>query len=64
MNIGQNIRLLRKKLGISQKQLGLGLGVSQDVISKIETGKRHINLNKELPLIFKILRCSANDIFQ
>ena len=42
---GQNVRKLREKLGLSQDQLAAklqteGLGVNQNSVSRIETGKR------------------------
>ena len=38
MNIGNNIKLLRQKYGITQEQLGEKIGVSAQSISKWETG--------------------------
>ena len=40
MNIGEQIRNYRKKAGLSQKELGQKLGVSQQHIAQYETGKR------------------------
>lgn len=40
MNIGEQIRNYRKKAGISQKELGERLGVSQQHIAQYENGKR------------------------
>lgn len=40
MRTGESIREHRKKIGISQKELGKRLGVSQQHIAQYETGKR------------------------
>ena len=39
MKIGQNIRFLRKKAGLSQEELGSILGVNDGAISKYEKGR-------------------------
>ena len=38
MTLGQRISLYRKKLNISQEELGARLGVSRQAVSKWETG--------------------------
>ena len=38
MTLGQRISLYRKKLNISQEELGVRLGVSRQAVSKWETG--------------------------
>ncbi len=40
MNIGEQIRKYRKEAGLSQKELGQKLGVSQQHIAQYESGKR------------------------
>lgn len=40
MNIGEQIKKYRKEAGLSQKQLGQKLGVSQQHIAQYENGKR------------------------
>ena len=39
MTLGQRISLYRKKLNISQEELGARLGVSRQAVSKWETGR-------------------------
>lgn len=61
MNISQNIRVYRKKAGLSQKELGEKLGVSQQHIAQYENGKR----TPKLETIIKIasaLDCEISDI--
>ncbi len=52
MNIGQQIRSCRKKAGLSQKELGERLGVSQQHIAQYENEKR-------IPKIETIQRIAA-----
>ena len=42
-SVGQNIRLFRDKLGLSQEALANYLGVTREEISYFETGKRIMN---------------------
>ena len=65
---GQNVRKLREKLGLSQDQLAAklqteGLGVNQNSVSRIETGKRII-ADFELKAIAKVLRTDANSLLE
>ena len=41
MNIGNNIKELRKSRGITQEQLANSIGVSFQAVSKWETGVSH-----------------------
>lgn len=41
--IGNNIRKMREKTGLSQKQIASFIGVDQSLVSKIETGERTIS---------------------
>ena len=49
--VGYRIKLVRKELGLSQKELGTMLGVSGSYISCIETGKRQLTHQITLPLL-------------
>ena len=46
MTLGQRISLYRKKLNISQEELGARLGVSRQAVSKWETGEAEPELSK------------------
>ena len=54
--IGEKIRSLRKRLGISQEQLGEIAGVSYQQIQKYENGTDRVSANRlkrlPMPLIF------------
>jgi transcriptional regulator with XRE-family HTH domain len=43
-NIGKNIKSFREKLGITQFELADYCGISREIISYYETGKREVNL--------------------
>jgi len=47
----ERIRLLRKKLGISQRQLAILAGVSLGAVVGWEKGKFHPNINKKATLV-------------
>lgn len=55
MNIGNTIRSLRKKRGITQKELSKLCGISQTYISQIENDARNPTLNT-LDIIGKSLK--------
>lgn len=42
-NVGRNIKILREKSGLNQKQVAEFLGLDQSMISKIEKGERNIS---------------------
>lgn len=65
--IGQKIRTLRKKAGLSQEQLSAKLQVSgcditRSTLAKIEVGQRHIYPD-EIRLLHLILQVPYEDIF-
>ena len=59
-NIGENIRAMRKKRGLSQTQLAIKLGYkSKSSIAKIETGNGDVPRSK-LPQFAEALNCSIS----
>lgn len=46
MSIGENIRRLRERAGMTQADLGKVLGVTHSAVSLIESGKRGISLKQ------------------
>lgn len=51
-----NVKMLRKRQGLSQKELGEKIGVSQQVISRIENGQEEIPIDVllRLAMYFKV----------
>ncbi|NBC25024.1 MAG: helix-turn-helix domain-containing protein [Bacteroidetes bacterium] len=45
-SIGSKLRYLREMKGISQENMALDLGISQQSVQKIETGKTKINIDR------------------
>ena len=65
---GRRIRELREKKNMTQEQLAAklqieGLGVNQNSISRIETGKRII-ADFELKAISKVLNVTVSDLLE
>ena len=59
-DIGENIKRMRKKRGLSQTQLAIKLGYkSKSSIAKIETGNGDVPRNK-LPQFAEALNCSIS----
>ena len=54
----EDLKTARRKAGITQAQLAERVGVTQDVISRYESGKRSVDLDVA-PKIAKVLRISV-----
>ena len=59
--VGEKIKQLRTEVGLSTKQLGKKLGVSESFISEIESGRKVINQSL-IDRIGKVLGKDLNDI--
>lgn len=57
-----NIRMIRKQLNISQKQLGKHLRISQQAVSSIEKGESNVSPQKMIK-ICKFLGKDLNEVF-
>lgn len=57
-----NIRVIRKRLNISQKQLGKHLKISQQAVSDIEKGESNVSPQKMIE-ICKFLGSDINEVF-
>ena len=65
--IGQNIKTLREKVGMTQETLATklqleGCDITRSAVAKIEVGQRHLYPD-EIYLIKKILNVSYDEIF-
>ena len=63
MTLGQRISLYRKKLNISQEELGARLGVSRQAVSKWETGTADPSTSNLLALA-KLFGISAEELLR
>ena len=66
--VGNNVRLLREKCGLTQEQLAAKLQVSgcditRSAVAKIEVGQRHLYPD-EIILLKKILSVEYDDFFK
>lgn len=66
--VGNNIRLLRERAGITQEQLSArlqinGCDITRSAVAKIEVGQRHLYPD-EVILLKSILKVSYDDIFR
>ncbi len=66
--IGDNLRCLREKAGITQEMMAaklqlLGCDITRSAVAKIEVGQRHLYPD-EIILFREILQVSYEDIFK
>lgn len=66
--VGNNIRVLREKAGITQEMLSArlqvnGCDITRSALAKIEVGQRHLYPD-EIILLKEILKASYDDIFR
>ncbi|WP_444890273.1 helix-turn-helix domain-containing protein [Microbulbifer sp. DLAB2-AA] len=61
--LGNNVRRIRKEVGISQQQVADATGMSKNTISNIETGKTAANSNSVLK-ISKALGCTVDELMK
>ncbi len=66
--VGNNIRVLREKAGITQEMLSArlqvnGCDITRSALAKIEVGQRHLYPD-EIILLKNLLKVSYDDIFR
>ena len=66
--IGNNIRILREKAGMTQEELAAklqigGCDITRSAVAKIEVGQRHLYPD-EIILIKNIIKVSYDEIFK
>lgn len=61
MDIGENIRKNRAKMGLTQSQLAEQVGIKQCTLAQYERGTRTISLPLSYE-ITKVLKCSLYDL--
>ena len=63
MSIGENIRKIRVKRGMTQMELEKSIGVSEPYINRVENG-RTFPSSRLLPDLARALQCSIIDFYQ
>ena len=58
--LGENVKRLRKSLGLSQRDLAFDAGVAKNIIEKIESGNSNVTLNT----IERIAECLNVDTWE
>lgn len=61
MNLGKNIKTLRKQVGLTQTELADKLGVTEQTVSKWENDKCYPDVSL-LPLLANIFNCSVDAV--
>jgi transcriptional regulator with XRE-family HTH domain len=61
MNLADNIKVIREKQGLLQKEVALHIGVDKSTYSKIEKGLREVTV-AELQKLTKLFSLSADQI--
>jgi len=61
MDLAENIKVIREKQGLLQKEVALHIGVDKSTYSKIEKGSRDITV-AELQKLSKLFNLSADEI--
>ncbi len=56
---GQHLRMVRRKLGLTQAQFSEKMGLKPNFYGEYETGKRHINFPRFLQFVC-VTQCSAD----
>ena len=60
--LGERLKAVRRRLGMSQEELATRSGVSQEVIEIVESGKRRYMRSDHLALLVKALGVSADEL--
>ncbi|MBQ5851733.1 MAG: helix-turn-helix transcriptional regulator [Lachnospiraceae bacterium] len=61
MSIGENLKNIRVKKGMSQSELAEAVSVSGSMINQIERGRKGMSINLCID-IAKVLDCDINDL--
>ena len=59
--IGQNLQSIRKRRGLTQKELGDKTGLTREAIAAYEAGRSHL-MDTTLPDMATVLRVPVNEI--
>ena len=62
MKFGQNIKQIRKRMNMSQKELATKMEISQSYLSDIESGRKNLSI-KTVKKLAGSLGLSVTDLF-
>ena len=62
MKFGQNLKRIRKRMNMTQKQLADEIEISQSYLSDIENGRKNLSI-KTVKKLADSLGLSVNDLF-
>lgn len=62
MKFGQNIKQIRKRMNMSQKELATKMEISQSYLSDIESGRKNLSI-KTVKKLADSLGLSVTDLF-
>ncbi|PTI88139.1 helix-turn-helix domain-containing protein [Staphylococcus simulans] len=62
MKFGQNIKQIRKRMNMSQKELATKMEISQSYLSDIENGRKNLSI-KTVKKLANSLGLSVTDLF-
>lgn len=68
INMGENLRVLRKQCGLTQEQVAaqlqvLGCGITRTIYSRYETGELNIRIS-DLIALRKVFNCKYDNFFE
>lgn len=63
MNVGENIRRIRKELDITQEEVSKRVGITQSMLCQIERGSKNPSLQTG-KLISDVLGCSLEELLK
>lgn len=63
VKFGKRLRELRKKVGLSQEELGFRAGIHRTYVGSIERGEQNVSIDNVHKLA-KALRIPANNLFE
>lgn len=61
LSIGENLKRIRKKAGLTQEQLASSVGIKQCTLAQIERNTKPISLPLSVE-VTKVLNCSIYDL--
>lgn len=61
MSIGENVRSMRKRAGLTEKQLGDKVGITESMVSQIERGRKPLSMPVAIEMS-TVFNCSIAEL--